>query len=201
MIEDSALLLKKAYDKGETIPVKEAQKMLKQSELVDMLLETPKRSPTTFAGLRGYMWRLLELCEIPFAYTLETVRNWIELLVTKSFFGEGFSLEGKRDHLLACHNALITTILMKMEYEDKEKIDVGIDWILKYQSVKRGQECSWTGSDLYTRFGGCMKKVPCFYGVVKSMLALTEYKKRFGTSPELDNKLIRGLDYILKHRV
>jgi hypothetical protein len=46
-----------------------------------------------------------------------------------------------------------------------------------------------------------MKKVPCFYGVVKSMLALTEYKKRFGTSPELDNKLIRGLDYILKHRV
>ncbi|MHA1915401.1 MAG: hypothetical protein ACW986_07520 [Promethearchaeota archaeon] len=201
MTEDSALALKKSFENGEEIPFKKAQELLDQSELITKLIGPPKRSPNTFAGLRAYMWRLLELCEIPFTYKLETVRNWIELLVDKSFIGEGFSLEGKRDHLLACHNALIVTILMKIGYEDKKKIDVGINWILKYQSVQRGQECTWTGSDLYTRFGGCMKKVPCFYGVVKSMIALTEYKKRFGSSPELDDKLTHGLYYILKHRV
>ena len=34
MIEDSALSLKKAYERGDKITLKEAQKMLRQSELV-----------------------------------------------------------------------------------------------------------------------------------------------------------------------
>lgn len=201
MIEDSALSLKKAHDKGEIITIKEAQNILEQSELIYKLLEEPKRSPNTFVGIRAYEWRLLELSEIPFTHTLEKVQNWIELLVDKSYIQEGFSLEGNKDNSLACHNALITTILIKMGYEDKEKINAGIDWILKYQSVERGKECIWPGKDLYTRFGGCMKKVPCFYGVVKSMIALTEYKKRYGGSEALNNKLNQGLEYILKHRV
>ncbi|MFX1593027.1 MAG: hypothetical protein ACFFCL_10065 [Promethearchaeota archaeon] len=201
MNEDSALTLKKAYEKGENISIKETQKMLKQSELINKLLVKPKRSPDTFVGIRAYEWRLLELSEIPFTYTLEEVQNWIELLVDKSYIQEGFSLEGTKNNLLACHNAMITTILLKMEYEDKEKIDAGIDWILKYQSVERGKECTWPGKDLYTRFGGCMKKIPCYYGVVKSMITLTEYKKHFGDSDELNKKLNQGLDYILQHRV
>jgi hypothetical protein len=201
MIEDSALFLKKAYDKGDKITVKEAQKMLEQSELIKKLLETPKRNPDTFVGIRAYEWRLLELSEIPYTHTLEKVQNWIELLVDKSYIKEGFSLEGDKDHSLACHNAIITTILIRMGYDDKEKIDAGIDWIIKYQSVERGKECTWPGKDLYTRFGGCMKKIPCFYGVVKSMITLTEYKKQFGAFEELDTKLNQGLEYILQHRV
>ncbi|MFX1489673.1 MAG: hypothetical protein ACFFBI_11025 [Promethearchaeota archaeon] len=201
MNEDSALTLKKIYDKGEEITVKKAQKMLDQSELIKRLLETPKRSPDTFVGIRGYEWRLLELSEIPFAGTLKKVQDWLKLLVNKSYIKEGFSLEGNKDNLLGCHNAMITKILTKMEYGEKEKIDAGIDWILKYQSVERGIECNWPGKDLYTRFGGCMKKVPCYYGVIKSMITLTEYKKRFGSSKSLDEKLNQGLEYILKHRV
>jgi len=201
MIEDSALTLKKDYDKGEKITLVDAQKMLEKSELIIQLIETPKRSPNTFSGIRNYLWRLLELSEIPFTSTIEKVQSWIELLVDKSYIQEGFSLEGKKNNLLACHNALITTILLKMEYADKAKIDAGIDWILKYQSVERGKECTWPGKDLYKRFGGCMKKVPCYYGVVKSMIALTEYKKRFNTPKSLEIKLIEGLEYILQHRV
>ncbi|MFX1411710.1 MAG: hypothetical protein ACFFA6_15270 [Promethearchaeota archaeon] len=201
MNEDSALTLKKDYEKGENISVKEAQKKLEQSELISKLLETPKQNPDTFVGIRAYEWRLLELSEIPFTYTLEKVQSWLEFLVDKSYIHEGFSLEGTMDNLLACHNALITTILLKMGYDDKKKIDAGIDWILKYQSIERGKECTWPGSDLYTRFGGCMKKVPCYYGVIKSMIALTEYKKRFGGTNKLDNKLNQGLEYILQHRV
>jgi hypothetical protein len=96
---------------------------------------------------------------------------------------------------------MITTILLKMGYDDKKIIDAGIDWILKYQSVERDKECKWPGKDLYTRFGGCMKKVPCYYSIVKSMITLTEYKKRFGSLEKLDTKLNQGLEYILQHRV
>jgi len=88
-----------------------------------------------------------------------------------------------------------------MEYDDKEKIDTGINWILEYQALERGIKSKWPGSDLYTRFGGCMKSVSCYYGVVKSMISLTEYKKRFESSKRLDDKLKQGLDYILKHNV
>lgn len=198
---DSALTLKKAHEKGEIISARKAREMLAQSELIDRLLTDPKQKPHTFAGLRAYEWRLLELSEIPFTYTLEKTRKWLELLIDKSYISEGFSLTGDKDGLLACHNAMITTICVRMKYDDKEKIDAGISWIVNYQSVERGIECKWTGSDLFTRFGGCMKKTPCFYGVVKSMIALTEYKKRFGSSERLDNKLSRGLEYIFKHKV
>jgi len=201
MNEDSALSLKKAYDRGESLTMEKAQEILKQSELMDMLLKTPERSPNTFVGLRAYLWRLLELSEIPFTNTLEKVKKWIELLVDKSYIGEGFALEGKKDNLLACHNALITTILIKMENDDKEKIDAGINWILEYQSVERGKERKWSGSDLYTRFGGCMKSTPCYYGIIKSMIALTEYKRRFETSKNLDDTLKQGLKYILNHKL
>ncbi|MFX0012716.1 MAG: hypothetical protein ACFE9R_20565, partial [Candidatus Hermodarchaeota archaeon] len=201
MKEDSALSLKKSYERGDNITISEAQKMLEQSELLTKLLTTPERKTNTFVGLRNYLWRLLEISEIPFSHTLEKVQTWIELLVEKSYIQEGFALEGEQDHLLACHNALITTILIKMQYDDKAKIDSGINWIIDYQSVERGIESKWPGKDLYTRFGGCMKTVPCYYGVIKSMIALTEYKKRFESPKKLDVKLMQGLDYILKHDV
>ena len=198
-MEDPALILKKKYDKGEKVSPKEVQELLNQSELITKLLETPTRAPITFVGLRNYMWRLMELSEIPFTYTLRRVQEWVNMLVEKSYIPEGFTLEGKRENLVACHSAMMTTILIRMDYEDMEKINAGINWIIKYQSVERGKECFWKGKDLYTRFGGCMKKVPCFYGVVKSIKALSEYNKHYGGSEKLMSKLNQGLEYILEH--
>ena len=201
MIQDSALTLKKAHEKGEYVSREQVQEMLAQSELMGRLLTDPKQKPNTFVGLRAYEWRLLELSEIPFTHTLEKVQIWLDLLVGKSSIPEGFSLTGERDGVLACHNAMVTTILIKIEYDDRDTVDAGIRWIVDYQSVERGKECTWAGKDLFTRFGGCMKKIPCFYGVVKSMVALTEYKKRFEGSKTFDSKLNQGLEYILKHKV
>jgi hypothetical protein len=201
MALDSALTLKKVYERGDDVGTQEATKMLKRSVLIGRLLADLKKKPDTFVGLRAYEWRLLELSEIPFTYTLEKVQEWIRLLARKSATSEGFSLTGNRDNMLACHNAMITTTLMKMEYDKRDEINRGIEWILDYQSVERDKKCTWTGADLLTRFGGCMKKTPCFYGVVKSMVALSEYRKRFGGSKKVNAKLNQGLEYILKHKV
>jgi len=198
---DSALNLKKAFDKGDAPSIEEAVKMLQESELVNKLLVDPKQKPHTFVGLRALEWRLLELSEIPYTIHLDKVQEWVQLLVSKSFIKEGFSLTGKRDGMLACHNAMITSLLIKLGYEKKEMIDAGIKWILDYQSVERTEQSTWSGKDLYKRFGGCMKATPCFHGVVKSMVALTEYKKRYASSEQLDHKLNRGLEYILDHRL
>lgn len=198
---DPALTLKKEFDQGTEFSIEEAQKILNKSGLVNKLLTKPKQRPGTFVGLRAYEWRLLELSEIPYTYTLDTVKEWLAMLIEKSYIKEGFSLTGDKDGLLSCHNSMITTILMKMNYDDKALIDAGINWIIKYQSTSRGEECAWPGKDLYSKFGGCMKKTPCYYGVVKAMVALTEYKKRFAASQEILDKLAQGLEYILAHKV
>jgi len=199
--EDTALTLRRAYDKGDLIDNDTVKTLLLQSELVSRLLVEPKCRPELFIGIRAYEWRLIELSEIPFVASLEKVQNWIALLVDKTYTPEGFSLTGNRNGVLACHNAMITTLLLKTGYAEKEKIESGINWIVNYQSTERGIECEWSGRDLNVRFGGCMKKTPCFYGVVKSMIALTEYKKRFETSAEIDQKLQQGLKYILQHKL
>ncbi|TAJ08139.1 hypothetical protein DMA11_21600 [Marinilabiliaceae bacterium JC017] len=201
MIEDPALTLKKAYDRGELIDIDKANGLLHKSDLVNRLLVEPKQRPELFVGIRAYEWRLIELSEIPFSGSIKKVQDWINLLINKTYTPEGFSLTGNRNGILACHNAMITTLLLKIGYNNKDKIEAGINWIINYQSTERGTECSWTGSDLNSRFGGCMKKTPCFYGVVKSMISLTEYKKRFDSSYEIDTKLKQGLEYILKHNV
>lgn len=201
MIEDTALTLKRLFEKGESVSIEKAQEMLNKSELIDKLITEPKQKTNTFVGLRAYEWRLLELCEIPYTYTIEKVQEWLNLLIDKTFIQEGFSLTGKKGGLLACHNAIITSILIKMKYSDKNKINAGINWILDYQNVERGKKCSWTGKDLFNKYGGCMKKTPCFYGVVKSMAALTEYKNKFGESKDINDKLSQGLEYILNHNV
>ena len=201
MNHDPALQLKQAYENRTPIDAQEAREMLARSPLVGRLLAEPRQKPRTFVGVRAREWRLLELAEIPFTHTLPGTQAWIDLLLEKTALPEGFSIRGTRDGLLACHNAMITTLLIKMHHDDKAAIDAGIGWILAYQNVERGKDCRWTGRDLLTKYGGCMKKTPCFYGVVKSMVALTEYKKRFASSPQIDSKLGRGLEYILRHGV
>ncbi len=136
MVQDSALTLKKAYEKGDNVSIKKAKKMLEQSELIGRLLTNPKQKPDTFVGIRAHEWRLLELSEIPFTHTLEKTQKWIELLINKSYIQEGFSLTGDKDGLLACHNALITTILIKMQYNNKDKIDAGIIKGVRLQDTK-----------------------------------------------------------------
>lgn len=201
MIEDTALVLKKRYENGEDIDVNEAKKLLGQSDLIKKLLTDPQQKLDSFTGIRSYEWRLLELSEIPFIFTIDKVEEWERLLVQKTLVSHGYSLTGNENGLLACHNAMITTILIKMEYKNKDAIDTGINWILNYQNVERGQECKWGGEDLFNKFGGCMKSTPCYYGVIKSMIALTNYKIKFGGNKTLNKKLDQGLEYILKHRV
>lgn len=199
--EDTALILKRRHDQGEPLSNDDIKDLLNSSHLIEALLTPPIRPPKTFVGIRAYEWRLLELIEIPFVQTLELVNSWVELLVSKTYMNEGFALEGTIDHMLACHNSMITRILLSVDYEDKKKIDAGIDWIQNYQAVSRNFKCEWPGKDLYTRWGGCMKSIPCYHGIVKAMKTLTLYKQKYGLNKSLESKLKDGLEYILQHRV
>ena len=174
MIRDEALILKEKVQADEDLTKNEIMDHLEHSKIIQDLLVNPKWEPEKFVGLRALEFRLIELSEIPFTNYLDKVQEWLQILIKMSDIKTGFSLRGNTDGLLACHNAIITTILIRMNYKNRIKIDQGINWILKYQNINRNEVCNWEGKDLFTKFGGCMKKVPCYHGVVKSIIALSE---------------------------
>jgi hypothetical protein len=193
---DTALVLKQKYDSGEIRDFKQASDFLHGSELMKKLL-------TDFDDdILGLINRLIELTEIPFASKMEKVQKWTNKLADLSFCNDGFSLTGKSNDILSCYNSMVTSILIRLDYSDKFRISKGIEWIMKYQNVERNLDTKWTGSGIL-KYGGCMKSTPCYIGIVKAMIALSDYKNCDYYEPNdlVESKLNKGLDYILNQQV
>ncbi len=193
---DAALILKQKVDAGEISGFNQASSYLEQSRVVKALL-----ADFDFDVL-NLLNRLTEISEIPFAHGLEKVQKWLNKLGELAFCEDGFSFSGKSDDMLSCYNSMIVSILLRMNYPLKERIKKGIDWILDYQNLERGAENKWTGSRIF-KYGGCMRSTPCYIGIVKAMIALTDFKKRadYVLDANIEKKLEKGLAYILDHQI
>lgn len=164
------------------------------TRLVDALLSPLEED------VLNLMNRLLEIAEVPELVKHSQVRSWVNQLAKSAACGEGFSFSGACDDLLVCYNAMITSVLIRLDYPDQNLINQGISWILKYQKVNRHEENCWQGGRA-KKYGGCLKATPCYIGLVKSMVALSDYKHspQYVLNPMLEDKLARGLAYILDH--
>jgi hypothetical protein len=193
---DKALELKIKFENNEIKSFREAEPYLNDSDLYKQLLTDFDNS------VLNLLWRLTQLSEIPFSGNNPIVMKWTKKLVDNTYTGDGFSLNGKNDYLLSCYNGMIISILIKLNYPDNENIKTGINWIIKYQNVKRGEKCDWEGAGL-KKYGGCMKSTPCYIGLVKSMIALSDYKHsaNYQTDKNLEIKLNEGLNYILNQKI
>jgi hypothetical protein len=193
---DTALILKQKVDSGEIKDFNQASDYLDKSEIVKDLL-------TDFDfDILNLLNRLTEIAEIPFAHSIERVQKWINKLADLSFCDYGFSITGKSDDMLSCYNSMITSILIRTDYSDKDRIDKGIKWIIDYQNLERGAKNNWSGSR-FLKYGGCMKTTPCYIGIVKAMITLSDYKKcsDYVTNDNIESKLKTGLEYILDHKI
>jgi len=193
---DSALTLKKLVYEKQLTAAEEAQVYLNESNIFQQLLVADFEENSL-----NLLHRLNQLAEIPFADSNQKVQHWCNKLAELTFCQEGFSLTGKRSDLLACYNAMITTVLIKLNFQDLSPIHKGLSWINFYQNVERGCQNNWDGKGIL-KYGGCMQSTPCFIGVVKSMIALSEANKRSFELPKTSHKkLQQGLEYILEHEV
>lgn len=193
---DTALKLKQKVDSGEIIDFSQASHYLEKSDIMNDLL-----ADFDF-NILNLLNRLIEISEIPFAYRLERIQKWTNELAELSFCEDGFSITGKSDDILSCYNSMISSILIRMDYSNQKRIAKGIEWILKYQNLERGAKNMWPGSGIL-KYGGCMEKTPCYIGVVKAVVALSDYKKSPGyiKNEKIENKLNKGLEYILDHHI
>ncbi|MCG8577836.1 MAG: hypothetical protein MI810_23360 [Flavobacteriales bacterium] len=192
---DSALELKQKYQDKLISNVEQAIPYLEQSSLFQNLLIDFEMNNLNL------LHRLIQIAEIPFSYYHPKVSSWRDQLAQNTFCEEGFSLNGEKDDLLACYNAMITSVLFELKYENISQLQAGINWILKYQNVDRNRENKWNGKAIH-KYGGCMKSTPCYIGIVKSMITLTAAKKRKDLNIEkVQPKLNKGLEYILDHQL
>lgn len=193
---DTAFQLKLKYDSGELTTFKEAKSFLENSLLITELKSDFEKNVLNILN------RMVQIVEIPFAHELSFAQQLRNLLADKSFCNEGFSLLGKADDILSCYNSMIVSVLLKSEYEDVEKIKKGINWILEYQHVERTIGKTWYGKRA-KKYGGCLKEIPCYIGVVKATIALSDYKlsNLYRSDEKLETKLKNGLEYILSHEL
>jgi len=194
---DSALVLKKRLDSGEEVGMAQAQSALADSMLLAELL-----SDFDF-NILNLLNRLTEIAEIPLASSIEQVRKWTSTLADMSFAGDGFSITGKSNDILSCYNSMVVSVLLRFGYHDTARIKAGVEWILRYQNFSRGEANRWSGTWV-KKYGGCLKSTPCYIGVVKAAVALTDYKKYLPPQhslPNADMQLQQALEYILSHNL
>ncbi len=192
---DSALKLKIDIRNGVSLSDGDIKERLLQSKIVERLLTESYRLDT-FTGLRKLEFLLIELSVIPGTHLLDRANDMVDTFIEHTKVSEGFSLTGDIQGVLSCHNAIATLIMGRFGRVAEEKH--GIDWILNYQITDRNEVCGWYGKDLFSRFGGCVGHTPCIDGLVKSLLALSEYKS---SDKLVTQKLESGIDYLLEHRL
>ena len=192
---DTALELRIAFDHGIIKSYEQAQRFLRDSDLVRQLTSSFERKPL-YA-----VWRIIALSEIPFTSSLDYTNQVIEYIVGDLSSPDGFSLTGKATDILPCYNAMLIEALSKLGQAESSAVQNAVEWIKKYQPFERGTTVTWAGTGI-KKYGGCLKSTPCFIGVTKSVKALMSYDKATGHQDgQIASLITKGMDYILKHEL
>ncbi|WP_196160539.1 hypothetical protein [Reinekea sp. G2M2-21] len=190
---DTALQLKIARDKGNSISQSEALYLLEQSELIKKLTRDWKDDALF------YIWKLIALSEIPYTQNLNYTHKLIDRVFKKLATPFGFSLSGDEKYFLPCYNAMLVSAMCRLGLANEEQVKNGVEWIITYQPMERGLPVSIPGFR-FDRFGGCFNSSPCYIGVAKSAIALFNYWK-YTDDPDVLNKLEQGKEYLLEHHL
>lgn len=192
---DDALLLKMEFDNGRELTDETISSLLFSSELIQSL--TSEFSKNSLYPI----WRLLALSEIPYAGRLKYTQDLLQYIEKTYATSDGFSITGKSEDMLPCYNAMIVEAYSKLGFADNHYIKCAVEWIKNYQVFERSEKTLWLGVGS-TKYGGCLKAIPCYIGIAKSVKALLYYHN---ASTVQDDKvreiIIKGTDYLLQHNL
>lgn len=192
---DAALKLRIAVDNRETIEEQGIISTLESSELMESLTADFKEKPL-FA-----VWRIIALSEIPFAGRLDYTKNVIRYIEKHMVTPDGFTLTGKGSDLLPCYNAMLVEAFSKLGYAESKSVRHAVNWIKNYQPFERNISLTWNGKGVQ-KYGSCLKSMPCFIGIAKTVKALVAYNKAIQeTERQVSELITKGMGYILKHEL
>ena len=195
---DTALVLRKKYDSGYYFSAEEIVELQRNSELLKLLTESFIEK-SMFA-----IWRVIALSEIPYSKNSKYTQDLVAYIERYLGTANGFTLSGKETDLLPCYNGMLIEAFSKLGLSDSQYVKAGIEWIMKYQPFNRDSKSCWEGKGVL-KYGGCLKKVPCFIGIVKSLKALVAYSYTINNNnnnnKEINQLIDESMKYVLKHEL
>lgn len=190
---DKALELRMAVDKHGH--VEDALMYLNRSELIKRYENLENLT------MLGEIFALIGLAEIPYSYELSFVKKLIGSINDNVATDQGFSYTGKMEDIVPCYNAMIFEAYSRLGLGKTKQAQNALSWIKSYQVFDRNRKTAWK-YDGICKYGGCMKSVPCYIGIGKTVKALITYRDIVDSEDTTINQLINnGLDYMLKHQM
>ena len=180
---DRALELRIKVEQEE--PIEDPFEYFNQSEIVQRYSELTDLKPL------GKIFALVGLTEIPYAEQLPLTQELIAFMNQHLATLQGFSFTGKMEEIVPCYNSMLLEAYCRL----------GLNWIKQYQVFDREEKTTWPHKGI-CKFGGCMKNVPCYIGIGKTVRALLTYQEKVDPTDDKVNEMIRrGVDYMLQHKM
>lgn len=192
---DTALALRKSFDQGKNLSDIEITTLLEQSETMAKLTQAFTAEPF-FA-----IFRIICLAEIPYSERLPYTQHLLNYLQNQVVTSAGFSYTGKSAGIVPCYNALLLEAFTRLQLADSAAVQQALSWIKKYQLFARNEQSAWSGAGI-CKHGGCLKAVPCYIGIGKTVRALITYANYTQHSdPEVTELITQGVEYMLQHQL
>lgn len=188
---DRALELRMKVEKNGTI--EDPLDYLNHSEIIK------KYSDMTDLNPLGKIFALIGLAEIPYAEKLPVTQELLDFVNQQLATPEGFAFTGKLEEIVPCYNAMLFEAYCRLGLGNSDAAQNALDWIKQYQVFDRQQKTPWPHKGI-CKFGGCMRTVPCYIGIGKTVRALLTYQEKVDQQDEKVNTLIhQGVEYMLQH--
>lgn len=192
---DTALILRIASEKNEYLENHDISSLLSQSALVEKLTTEFIDNPL-FA-----VFRLMGLSEIPHIETLAYTQKMLDYINQNIATEEGFSCLGGVEEIVPCYNAMLLEAYCRLGLAASSQAQAALRWIEEYQLFERNQTTSWPYKGI-CKHGGCLGKTPCYIGIGKTVRSLVTYSECVKyQNQKVENLLIQGTDYMLKHKM
>lgn len=190
---DRALELRMKVEKNETI--EDPLDYLNHSEIIK------KYSDMTDLNPLGKIFALIGLAEIPYAEKLPVTQELLDFVNQQLATPEGFAFTGKLEEIVPCYNAMLFEAYCRLGLGKSAAAQDALHWIKQYQVFDREQKTAWPHKGI-CKFGGCMRTVPCYIGIGKTVRALLTYQEKVDQHDKKVNALIdQGIDYMLQHKL
>jgi len=156
----------------------------------------------------GTIWQLIILAELGVDGGNERIRKACEFILKNSQDTEsgGFSMHasaktggGRHSEVIPCLTGNMIRSLIRLGNLEDSRVQLGIDWIVKYQRFDDGIHEAPTGWP-YDKLEVCWGKHTCHMGAVKALKALAEIPKD-KRSEGVKNMIEIGSEYILIHHI
>ncbi len=192
---DTALLLRMKFDGGEPLTHKEIDDLQERSGIVRKMIKDYEETPLF------NLFRLVCLSEIPYAERLPYTRRVLDYISANLSLPEGFSYTGNVNDIVPCYNAMLLEAYTRLGRAGSQEVQHALNWIKQYQVFDRNELTTWKNNGI-SKHGGCMKAVPCYIGIGKTVRALLTYAEAVGhTDREAEALIEKGAEYMLRHNL